>query len=420
MKSKKNTFLKKITINALPIFLLVGLSSLSFFSQQKDRYQSLNEGIYTCFTRVGQSYTAKLLGHQNSPYLQDDFTKTSQECFAEGIELAQRTSLFTSIKIRQSLNNLASETHWLHQSFKKSEGVAVKLKGAEDNSISLNSRFAALEKMRDKTIDLVDDQVASISSYQMVTTILTFSLTFLAAFVLWSLRIISSESTSAKSKMKKPEDLLTEEIPLFNPLYSPFKLKSEMMEGEQVSDSQVAVEDFSEAETTSNNLDGTLVNLSESFEKVLSYVTTELKDKNIQLSFDSKKVSYYVKAHTDTLEHIFFNSMVCLMKMAAGTKEKLTQVKVEKRQLGEKLSLRITSSKSDVGINPGDISRDFAIIRSLAIDEGLQFLFEESADQFILAFIFNEVSIVETEAKARRLSLVKKGKKRDLTREFQN
>ncbi len=385
----------------LPLMIICTLGALGFISSTKDNYQSLSEGVYTCFARVNQTYTAKLLGQGSSPYLGEDFSKLTQECFAESIQLSKSLKIFDSLKLNQTLNSLASETHWLYQNLRGTSSTAMKL-GQGDSSISLNNRYTELEKMKDKALDFIDSEISSLSTYQNL-------LLGMALLMMGGLFFLIYRSRTQGPVASKDKPNLEEDIPAFNPLYSPFKSKADLLMGE------------TEAVVNEDSVDEALptLNVIDLLSKVYHYVGTEMQDKNIQVNIEQKDFAYFVNAKPDNLEHIFFNAFVCIMKSSQGTHAHPIDVKIENKMLGEKLSLRMMVDKTFQEGESKDSSRDFSIIKELAQDEGIQFIFEENTNQLLFAFIFEFATFRHLD-QSRKLSLVKKGKKKDLVREFQN
>ncbi len=77
----KKTILGFLILSSL-VFTTFQVTNDSF---KLKRISSLESGIQTCFTRVNQTYTAKLLTDETSGYLTQNFQGLTEECFAESI-----------------------------------------------------------------------------------------------------------------------------------------------------------------------------------------------------------------------------------------------------------------------------------------------------------------------------------------------
>jgi len=148
MKSKLLFFFS----NKRPFFVatLVGALTLSGlylknFSSQKIQLANLSEGVQTCFLRINQSYTAKLLAQNNGDYLGNNFFTTSEECFAEAITTVKNQFKGEAKTLFKNLNALSSEVHTFHEKLRTSEG----------NTEILATTFVSIENLKVETQDSV-------------------------------------------------------------------------------------------------------------------------------------------------------------------------------------------------------------------------------------------------------------------------
>ncbi|MCR9205079.1 MAG: hypothetical protein NXH75_10905, partial [Halobacteriovoraceae bacterium] len=101
-------------LSTLGLFALVGLSStLQNFSQTTNKITTLQDGIQTCFTRVHNSYTARLIG-SGSEYLQESFVANTEECLGEAIRVYENLKV-ENISLLDDLNGLSTDVNWFHQ-----------------------------------------------------------------------------------------------------------------------------------------------------------------------------------------------------------------------------------------------------------------------------------------------------------------
>lgn len=139
------------------IFMLIGLSTLKgVISQRINQTYTLNDGVQTCFGRVGQSYTAKVIGDKLSPYLSSDFLKTTEDCFAEALSMNREKMGYLSNQVEEKLNTLAEDVHWYHE--KLNAQAASGLNPVPQNVIiaNLGTRFQKLEQNRNSLIEMIE------------------------------------------------------------------------------------------------------------------------------------------------------------------------------------------------------------------------------------------------------------------------
>jgi hypothetical protein len=146
------------------LFSLVAISAgLQNFSTKNSKILALQEGLQTCFTRVHNSYTARLIG-SGSEYLADSFVKNSEECFGEAIRVYENLEIKNGT-VLEDLNALSTDVSWFHQKLiaKPVEGL---FDGNPENVIlsNLGSRFEKLEIKREQVNDSLASAKATIQS----------------------------------------------------------------------------------------------------------------------------------------------------------------------------------------------------------------------------------------------------------------
>ncbi len=132
-------------------------------SQKLKKATTLESGIQTCFSRVNQTYTAKLLNDQNSQYLTQNFQSLTEECFAEGI-LNVEENLKTDLPIvAKKLSTLASNVHWFHED-SLLPANSVRTLATTEESRNIGSRFETIENTKDEVIESAETFKASLSN----------------------------------------------------------------------------------------------------------------------------------------------------------------------------------------------------------------------------------------------------------------
>ena len=133
------------------VLSIVGLASLVMVSAgiqnnsiKAQKLLALKGGLQTCFTRLHNSYTARLLGAE-SEYLTNAFTQTTEECLGETVRAYETLGLNNNI-ILDDLNTLANDANWFHQKITAQEAGGTFEGNPESVLLSaLGSRFERLE-----------------------------------------------------------------------------------------------------------------------------------------------------------------------------------------------------------------------------------------------------------------------------------
>lgn len=123
--------------------LLVTSGFVFHYMGQANKLSVLNEGVSTCFGRVKNSYTAKLLGDAKSIYLSKDFMTTTEECFGETLASLAHDFTIALSDTEKLLNTVSSDSHWFHQKLTSEDAkmvgtVTVSNYGSRFNTIESN------------------------------------------------------------------------------------------------------------------------------------------------------------------------------------------------------------------------------------------------------------------------------------------
>lgn len=203
------TMLKTIA-KKRPVILftaLVGLLSLTYLTtttiKQSNRLSTLNTGMQTCFTRVQQSFTARMLGDLQGQYLSTDFSQNTERCFGEASRIISEEFSDKLDATARTLNSLSKDVHWFHERISpESDAFAKSASGVMISNIG--GRFEKLEN----TFNQINDQISSLQkktshalqSFYSAIAVIGASILMLFA---WELREL---------KLKRKEnDLLEEE-----------------------------------------------------------------------------------------------------------------------------------------------------------------------------------------------------------------
>jgi signal transduction histidine kinase len=131
-------------------------------SAQMKKLSNFESGVQTCFARVNQTYTAKLIGDATSTYLTQNFQNLTEECFAEGILNIEESFKSELSSVAKKLSTLASNVHWFHEDVLSPSG-SHKLTG-DGEDLDIGSRFEKIEATKDEILEASDNRKTELSN----------------------------------------------------------------------------------------------------------------------------------------------------------------------------------------------------------------------------------------------------------------
>ncbi len=173
----KSFYQKKGAIGFASLLLLVSLSYWNLKTSSKlESLRSMANGLQTCFARVGQSFTAKIIGDVQSLYIDKNFVFETEECFAEENSLFESYFQKDNSALLKKMNSLNSDIHWFHQKILQNKTLTNE---ATDKSY-LGERFSLAEDQVNRISDLIQEKLnaknslkSSLEFFLLVLFILT-------------------------------------------------------------------------------------------------------------------------------------------------------------------------------------------------------------------------------------------------------
>ena len=111
---KKSIFIKLFTVS-LSISIIGSWGAFYWLTNSISDVNLSLEGLNTCFSRVAQNYSGKMIG-SNQSYTSSNFYQMTEECFSE-LENVMNGSFF--IKMNKDLQNnfkdLVKKSYWFHR-----------------------------------------------------------------------------------------------------------------------------------------------------------------------------------------------------------------------------------------------------------------------------------------------------------------
>lgn len=148
------------------LFLLAALVANTYNIQENSgrikRLTNFESGMQTCFSRVNQTYTAKMLGDTTSNYLTQNFENLTEECFAEGILNVEDSFKSELSQVAKKLSTLASNVHWFHEDILSPGSVRAIANDGESRDVG--ARFEKIETTKDEILDSSEKYKAEITN----------------------------------------------------------------------------------------------------------------------------------------------------------------------------------------------------------------------------------------------------------------
>jgi hypothetical protein len=162
-KRIKNFGLKRsITAGVLCVGLIVAGRMAIETNRELQRQTHLSDGLQTCFSRVHQSFTARMIGDSSNAYLGRSFMDTTSRCFGEAIHLAEKSFSKSVPEYARMINNLATEVHIFHDRVNGRAGSALSNNNREVDISEVGTRFEKLEQLRNEILGLMEQRSSRI------------------------------------------------------------------------------------------------------------------------------------------------------------------------------------------------------------------------------------------------------------------
>lgn len=222
---------KSVVIKMLTITLSASIiGSWGLFYWLTGNISNVNlslEGLNTCFSRVSQNYSGKMIG-PNQPYTQSSFYHMTEECFSD-LEKVMKNSffLYRNDNLINTFKELVKKTYWFH----RDDVVENEFTSPKDGKIAdINRNYQEIEKVFENvtnSISMVRTQLDSRKKYVFYLGL--FSVVAMAFISLFSGERIQKEvvNVSEVSIQNTYENSIAENILVTN---NPIKRPSRFVE----------------------------------------------------------------------------------------------------------------------------------------------------------------------------------------------
>tara|TARA_R110000868_G_scaffold351700_3_gene612967 strand:- start:4527 stop:5951 length:1425 start_codon:yes stop_codon:yes gene_type:complete len=454
------------------LVLSIGLVAAGIFllsqSQKLQKLAVLEEGLGTCFQRVAQSFTARMIGEERSVYLDKGFTGASEECFGEAASWSvQATQMAGATKVAALVNKLANEVSFFHAKIHGSDASFAKNNEVVQSS-HLNSRFQAMEAVREEALADIAVAKASARGGVLRAKIAFYAFAFLCPFAFlmlwWSAReqsrtnrdveleaqesLVSGKATLNATKTLIDRVLSNNDLPrtrdLFDRTYALLSLEGkgglkvrtltsndsvsreaqiEQVWQESENEDQVASKPLPAAVKAMIRPEGPTCDLEAALSRHVDMMSGSVFTKGIRLDLNIEEGSLRVRGKNEDVEQVLFHAFSDSIRSAdEGAKElslsmkklggiAIVNIDVVGNTFGEEIILeaaKVARAKALSNI-------DLQICRELV--EGIgKVSFENTGNGRRIQFVFN----VAEEASTSRVVNITKATKRELKERFAN
>lgn len=187
------------------LFLLGALVANTYNIQENSgrikRLTNFESGMQTCFSRVNQTYTAKMLGDAASNYMTQNFQNLTEECFAEGILNVEESFKTELSQVAKKLSTLASNVHWFHEDI-LSPGSAHSITN-DGEPRDVGARFEKIETTKDEILESSEKYKSEISNSLSNEKTVFYVSTILLVILMFSEYLSNSRRRSTNNLLEK-------------------------------------------------------------------------------------------------------------------------------------------------------------------------------------------------------------------------
>ncbi|WP_417335552.1 ATP-binding protein [Halobacteriovorax marinus] len=430
---------------------------------------ALKSNLATCFSRVNQSYTAKVIGDANSMYLETGFMKTTEECLSEVNTFSQEVFASSAVKLGQALNALISDIHWFHERVEESSS-SFSDKDAEVILSNLSDRFEKLEMKYDNVDGELISKEGSISLSKSNLTIFLITLCFIAPLLLlWDFaqrRTLEQRNKyaedEARKRMESTEAIAHNEVAtiikdaleqnklvycskLFtqyhtlsalNPLkedstriqamVTPENLTEQAIDdiwNQSESDDSLVLSAEGETRVEEESYSGAVAQIDKSLTKVVNHLSNKLLAEGVIIDLDIAE-DLTVRGEDEALEQVVYNVIMNAVKNCQQNDE-TGRVSISAKRVGTSVIINLTDS--GLGFSKDFLSAvngladldehmplSLQISRELLEDAGGDISFENTYRAGEVCGSKVQIVMRSAEAQSKRVASVQSGTKKEI------
>ncbi|MCO4754325.1 MAG: hypothetical protein KC478_07570 [Bacteriovoracaceae bacterium] len=351
--SRKNVLLSVLA----SAILVVPFGASEYIGSKINSTRNLNAGSSTCFTRVGQTFTALMIKDFSSPYLAKDFMSMTGECFA------QLNKSFISLygnsyaAAGKPLNKLNSDLFWFHEKSEKLLEMAKK--GTIQLTVGSNilNKYSELETLNFNLQEKLDVKIKTLNTWRNFSLGLSiFGAFLMAALSLMISRTRQKEVSFFKELDDQAKDVLdnfndvemssikTQRLMerLFSRIQSPFcfelynQVQTDLLESREHSFTRVA-ESSSEAalsEVQADEVDSDVekVDFNNSARALIDRMSSKIFTHGIAIE-ENLEEDFHVQGNGESLEQLLYNLFSFAMESSLS-QESGRKISIRSKALG--------------------------------------------------------------------------------------
>lgn len=465
-------------------FAVVAFSSAFFLDHVGSSRQlttTLQSGLQTCFQRIHQSYTAKVIGG-NSAYLDSQFTTLTEECLGEAKTIFENRFAGVLVGTERLMNNLTTDVHWFHETITKNDGTPANVVIA-----NAGGRFEKIEKLKDEIMDNLyqaSEGFESSAWWMMVV----FSLSSFASLLFMGLegvRVFKEASLHDAIEEEAMETLSEglamnvdhagtiikraldqKDLRICSELFDFYNEKQLHMKAQGVRTPSVDVTGTSTFATPGVNArdieniwneadtqeqiqkplesswvpssvlapeEDKIIHLDAVLATIVNRSSDKLFSKGLNVQLDVKE-DVYIEGESELVEQVIFHSLNFALSNVAADKSGRSKLMLSLRALGPMAAFEVLFSGPGIkkealdalsGLSRGNAGADISlsIIAELMKEAGGRFVAENSPEggaklKLIFTSIFANMNASSDEAPTKRVDRVIKGSKKDILNEL--
>ena len=351
--SRKNVLLS-VMASAI---LVVPFGASEFIGSKINSTRNLNAGSSTCFTRVGQTFTALMIKDFSSPYLAKDFTSMTGECFAQLNKSFVSLYGNSFVAAGKPLNKLNSDLFWFHEKSEKLMDMAKK--GTIQLTVGSNilNKYSELEGLNFNLQEKLDSKIKALNTWRNIW----LGLSIFGAFLMAALGLTVSrtrqkevaffnelneqakevldnfndvEMSSIKTQ-RLMERLFTRiQAPLCFELYN--QVQTDLLESREntltrVGDSSSELK-LNEVQATEVADDVEKVDFNNSARSLIDRMSSKIFTHGIAIEEDLEE-DFFVKGNGESLEQLLYNLFSFAMESSL-TQESGRKISIRSKALG--------------------------------------------------------------------------------------
>lgn len=450
MKFKFMTFFKRkrsfLAVSLVGAVVVAGVT-MKNSATQKAELAVLAEGIQTCFLRVNQSFTAKLIGQNNLEYLGSNFFTTSEECFAEALGTVKNQFKTDTKNLLRNMNGLSSEVHDLHGKFR----------ATDEKPEAIAATFSRIESFKDDTLE----EITTLQESAQGTFALARQLFFIFSglfplLVLWEI----IERRRAEARLQAVEDEALKQLQdgrLHIDNHVEAIIKRALEFGEFVHCARLfdiwkenrfvpthrayhelpvptketvvvenQIETVEELTQTPNLMGLKDVELEPLFAKVVDHLSSKIFTAGIMLDLDVAE-NVRVLGREETVEQLIYHSIVRSVN-ALSDRSGVRRLQISAKAIGHYVTLEFSDNgdafsveaiDAQAGLGTCAQNLELTLCRELIKEVSGQFIIENVVKNNSIAGGKIKIRLNSSSVDGKRLVSLKKGKKKDLMRELQ-